>query len=643
MSNHKFVSDGTDTVNIIKVRERKFPWWILLLLLPLILLIPISRTVRVQIAEQDTQVAVAYQDATLKFPHRGTFGGFEYRYLTNPTDELGRVEFEVASQPLWVVLFIKSDTAFVSCTNGCYAGTFFDYYYKYPRSEYLPMTIPPVLTNLTIQVIDAENREPLPDCDVEIRRSFAGDRRTDTVRTDEAGNVYIAGMPVCGQLTVKACRDGFACDSIKGIAGDIANNPDSTVRIIKLRPLKASISVIVRDLNTRELLPGATVTLTLGGQTTSFRTNTNGVGIGIFDDQRILETMTLAASKEHYHDTTMTDIGTVRDFVARSAEQRTMYLRPITKNLVVLNTDGANPLANVKNEVYINGRLRTTVLSNRNGKFTVPGILHDDVITIVSSKQGYNTNDTKVKDKPLSALDTQESRTIPLSRDLVFINTDGTSALAGVRNDVYVNGALREAIYSGSDGKFTVPNLMQTDVLSITASKTGYNTNSTKVRNKSLIDLNTQELRTIPLSEIPAPPPPPPPPVNPPDLQGQSGDLRINLQWDTPCDLDLHVKDPCGREIYYSSTTASCSGGTGTLDVDANAGGPTHAHPQENIYWMSPASGNYKVSVVNYSKRTEGTVTFNVTIIDGDGRRNFRGRTSTNGENVYITTHVVNR
>lgn len=551
----KFVSDGSDDPRILVIRERKFPWWILLLLLPLILLIPIGRTVRVQISEQGTQMAVAYYDATLKYPHRGTFGGFEYRYLTNTTDSLGRVEFDVASQPLWVVLFVNTDTAFVSCNNGCYAGTFFDYYYKYPRKDYLSMTIPPILTNLTIQVIDAENREPLPDCDVEVKRSFAGDRSVYNTHTDEAGNIYITDMPICGQLTVKACRDGFACDSIHGITGDIANNPDSLARIIRLRPLKANVVVIVRDLNTREFLPGATVTLTLGGQSTTFRTNTNGVGIVVFDNQRILETMELAASKQHYHDTTMTDIGTVRDFVARTVEQRTMYLRPITHSIDFLNTDGTNPLDNVKNEVYINGRLYTTILSNRNGRFSIAGILNTDVISIVSSKQGYNTNNTKVKDKTYSSLNTQESRTIPL----------------------------------------------------------------TKI--------------------------PPPPPNNQPDLQGEGGDLRINLQWNTPCDLDLHVTDPCGHEIYYphKRTAISCQGGAGTLDVDANAGGPTHQHPQENIYWMNPPIGNYKVVVHNFAKRTEGTVTFTVTIIDLDGRRNFRGRTSVNKEKVYITTHIVTR
>ena len=639
----KFVSDGSDDPNIIIIKERKFPWWILLLLLPLILLIPISRTVHVQISEQGTQMPVAYEDAKLTYPHRGTFGGFEYRDVRSTTDSLGKVDFEVASQPLWVVLFVKSDTASVSCTNGCYAGTYANAYHKYPRNEYLPITIPPVVVDITIQVVDAENSEPLPDCDVEIRRSFAGDKRTDNAHTDEAGNVYIAGMPICGQLTVTACRDGFACDSIKGIAGDIANDSTPSARIIRLRPLKASICVIVRDLKTNDLLPDATVTLILGGQTTSFRTNTNGVGIGMFDEQRILETMELAASKPNYHDTTMTDIGTVRDFVNRDAEGRTMRLRPITKNLEFINTDGANPLANVKNEVYVNGTLRTTVMSNRNGRFTVTGIRVDDVITIISSKAGYNTNDTKVKDKPLSALDTQDSRTIPLSRNLVFINTDGTNPLAGVKNEIYVNGALRDAVYSGNDGKFTVPGLMQTDVISIVASKTGYNTNSTKVKNKTLADLDTQDSRTIPLDEIPAPPPPPPPQNNTPDLQGQSGDLRINLQWETACDLDLHVTDPCGNEIYFSNTRGSCHGGIGTLDVDANAGGRTHAHPQENIYWLSPAAGNYKVVVVYYARRVvSGTVPFSVSIIDQNGRRNFRGVARTKGEKIFIATHTVN-
>jgi hypothetical protein len=39
--------------------------------------------------------------------------------------------------------------------------------------------------------------------------------------------------------------------------------------------------------------------------------------------------------------------------------------------------------------------------------------------------------------------------------------------------------------------------------------------------------------------------------------QGQTGDVSFRLTWNTPEDLDLHVKEPNGTEIYYGHTTSS--------------------------------------------------------------------------------------
>ena len=35
---------------------------------------------------------------------------------------------------------------------------------------------------------------------------------------------------------------------------------------------------------------------------------------------------------------------------------------------------------------------------------------------------------------------------------------------------------------------------------------------------------------------------------------GESGQLKITLLWDFPGDIDLHVEQPNGREIYYKIT-----------------------------------------------------------------------------------------
>ncbi|MFO0909779.1 MAG: hypothetical protein U0794_15770 [Isosphaeraceae bacterium] len=56
------------------------------------------------------------------------------------------------------------------------------------------------------------------------------------------------------------------------------------------------------------------------------------------------------------------------------------------------------------------------------------------------------------------------------------------------------------------------------------------------------------------------------------------GDPQFTLIWDTPVDLDLHVIEPGGKEIYWESPRGTRGG---ELDVDNTKGyGP------ENVYWL---------------------------------------------------------
>lgn len=72
------------------------------------------------------------------------------------------------------------------------------------------------------------------------------------------------------------------------------------------------------------------------------------------------------------------------------------------------------------------------------------------------------------------------------------------------------------------------------------------------------------------------------------------GDVQVTLTWDNIADLDLHVIDPNGEEIYWEHKYSSSNG---VLDVDDIDGyGP------ENIYWpeYEAPSGNFEVFVHMY-------------------------------------------
>lgn len=74
-------------------------------------------------------------------------------------------------------------------------------------------------------------------------------------------------------------------------------------------------------------------------------------------------------------------------------------------------------------------------------------------------------------------------------------------------------------------------------------------------------------------------------------LRGAGSAVKVTLAWESVVDLDLHVTDPNGEEIYYSHRT-SASGGV--LDVDDTDGGTAANPTAENIYWLSDAlSGSY--------------------------------------------------
>lgn len=110
------------------------------------------------------------------------------------------------------------------------------------------------------------------------------------------------------------------------------------------------------------------------------------------------------------------------------------------------------------------------------------------------------------------------------------------------------------------------------------------------------------------------------PPITAPNGQVLgTGDVQFTLTWTGDCDLDLHVIDPSGAEIYYGDPTSATGG---TLDVDdIPDAGATGTHV-ENIYWPTGSAprGSYLGGVVNIYGNTSGSCPFTLTA-SADGRR----------------------
>lgn len=95
-----------------------------------------------------------------------------------------------------------------------------------------------------------------------------------------------------------------------------------------------------------------------------------------------------------------------------------------------------------------------------------------------------------------------------------------------------------------------------------------------------------------------------------------TGDLCCRLSWSNHDDLDLHMREPAGYEIFYGNRgTTSPSGGR--IDVDMNAGYGTTREPVENIFYATHRrmkEGDYALFVHQYNAREKKDVGFEVEI-----------------------------
>jgi hypothetical protein len=77
-----------------------------------------------------------------------------------------------------------------------------------------------------------------------------------------------------------------------------------------------------------------------------------------------------------------------------------------------------------------------------------------------------------------------------------------------------------------------------------------------------------------------------------------TGDVQVSVSWTGASDVDLHVFDPDGEEVYFGNPS-SASGGT--LDLDSNAACSIDNVNNENIVWPVGGAprGEFRV-VVDY-------------------------------------------
>ena len=111
------------------------------------------------------------------------------------------------------------------------------------------------------------------------------------------------------------------------------------------------------------------------------------------------------------------------------------------------------------------------------------------------------------------------------------------------------------------------------------------------------------------------------------------GSIQVTLTWDTNADVDLHLIEPSGNDIYWSSKRSPDS--DGYLDVDDLDGfGP------ENVYFEDDYdAGTYQVKIHHYSGTTPTNYT--VTVKNGSSVSNYSGVLSAYEEEDIVTSFTT--
>lgn len=419
-ANENFTFRESENIYIIRLKKRRlvFLWWLLLLLLPLLLLIRLHKDVYIQIKDTSGNKLISTALIGFSYTDYSILTGSTPINLSDTSDNEGIARFENVSYTIYSYLFKPLTKARITASDSCYQADSLEVlFHKFKHKDIKIINLPIKTCSLVLQVIDKDSGEPLPDAEVVVKTNF--DNITDEfkLKSDVNGNVTIDKAPVCGQLSAKATLYGFLPDSLSESVKDIITKRSDN--LLKLSPGKGMVTFFVKDLKTKEFIPGATATLTINGKKSIVvKTNTNGVGAGSFDSVLLVAKAEILVQKSYYFDTSATF--TVEKFVKGTNEERTFYLRPATQSVTFRDIHGktGQPLQGVKNEIFINGKMfGEPVFSNANGVFTVAGITADSKISIVASKSEFVTNSTKIKNlifKDVLA-SPQNSRDIPLN------------------------------------------------------------------------------------------------------------------------------------------------------------------------------------------------------------------------------------
>ncbi len=502
-----------------QLKKKRNWWWLLLCLLPLLLLIRCERDVTVYTLDAEYETPLPGMTVTMDYHAHYLFKDMSFFKtdsisLKQETDLDAKTVFKELPFSVFSYIFYCLSEAHFSCESDCFETTAEDRYFHFCQN--VELKCPPKLADLHVKVVDLETSEPIASAKVSYSYIRNGKSETTVMDADADGCIHIASFRYCSVVeTLHASSYGYADTCKYSIPARLLTNINDS-STLRLRPIKKNFTFFVKNVETKEPIPGARAEVTITDSHShvsrgTSTTNVDGKGKGFYEAAFILAKVGIKASKIHFNDSTLAGDYTVEEFCRLPDEQRVVWLRPEPYVVEFENVDSitGTPIAGVTNQITVTdatGRTETyTEVSNRNGKFPVKA-KEGSKIHIISKK----SPDYQDKESVIPAFDKAETiRMSPNFVSLTFRTLEKESgALLDHCNLVYSTSvsSIIDPKDSGT-GVFEVEGLRYGENISISASKTGYVTNDITINNVKVNDLLVAPAsrRDIPL-EIDFPP-----------------------------------------------------------------------------------------------------------------------------------------
>jgi hypothetical protein len=113
-------------------------------------------------------------------------------------------------------------------------------------------------------------------------------------------------------------------------------------------------------------------------------------------------------------------------------------------------------------------------------------------------------------------------------------------------------------------------------------------------------------------------------------IQVGTGQVQVSVQWDGDSDVDLHVEDPNGDEVFWDNTSIASGG---ELDLDSNANCDLDHVRNENITWSKAPPGKYTVRLDYFLACDIAKTNYVVTVrVNGQPTKTFSGSFTGEGD-----------